>query len=372
MIIAVLKEIKNGENRVAVTPDTASRFKGWGFNVKVEKGAGLQAGFDDEAYLKAGAEVVSSAAEACKNADYLLKIWAPQPEEDKHLKPQMTVIANFQALTERPRLEKFAKLGLTCFALDLMPRISRAQSMDILSSQSNLAGYKAVINAVEALDKAVPMMMTAAGTVAPAKVLVLGAGVAGLQAIATAKRLGAQVYASDVRPQVKEQVESLGGRFVEVKTDENFETAGGYAKETSDEYRKKQREAVAEQLRKTDIAVTTALIPGKPAPRLITKQMIEAMPHGAVIIDMAAEAGGNVEGSQSGKTVTIGGVKVIGNSNLASELPNSASRLFAQNIFNFLTPMYNPQTQEIVFNFNDELIKGTCVCKDGELTGAVK
>ena len=372
MIIALPKETTPHEKRVALTPESVAKIIAWGFRIKVEKNAGSAAGFSDEEYRRAGAEIVSGTARVYADANIICKIRAPAPEEDKFLKKGTTIIANFQALDIPKRIKELAALGTTCFALDMIPRISRAQSMDVLSSQSNLAGYKAVINAVEALDKAVPMMMTAAGTVAPAKVLVLGAGVAGLQAIATAKRLGAQVYASDVRPQVKEQVESLGGRFVEVKTDENFETAGGYAKETSDEYRKKQREAVAEQLRKTDIAVTTALIPGKPAPRLITKQMIEAMPRGAVIIDMAAEAGGNVEGSQSGKTVTIGGVKVIGNSNLASELPNSASRLFAQNIFNFLTPMYNPQTQEIVFNFNDELIKGTCVCKDGELTGAVK
>lgn len=219
---------------------------------------------------------------------------------------------------------------MTCFALELMPRISRAQSMDILSSQSNLAGYKAVIEAVDKLPSAVPMMMTAAGTIAPAKALILGAGVAGLQAIATAKRLGAVVFASDVRPQVKEQVESLGGRFVEVKSDENFETAGGYARETSAEYKQKQQEAVAEQLAKTNFAVTTALIPGLPAPRLITKAMLSAMPAGAVVVDMASSAGGNVEGSEDGKTVVINGVTVIGNSNLAASLPASASPLYAK------------------------------------------
>ncbi len=372
MIIAVVKELKKGEKRVAATPEVVSSLKKWDAEILVEKGAGLNAGFKDEAYAAAGAKIVSSAKDAYKAADMIFKIWAPLPEEDKYLHAGQTIIANFKALTSKERLEKFAKLELQCFALELMPRISRAQSMDILSSQSNLAGYKAVIDAVAALDKAVPMMMTAAGTIAPAKVLILGAGVAGLQAIATAKRLGAQVYASDVRPQVKEQVESLGGRFLEVKTDESFETEGGYAKETSDAYKRKQSEAVAEQLKITDIAVTTALIPGRPAPKLITKEMLEDMPEGSVVVDMASESGGNVEGSKNEETVVISGVKVIGNSNLASEVPYSASSLFAKNILNFLTPMYNQETQKLVFNFNDELIRNTCVCKDGKLTGVVK
>lgn len=372
MIIAVIKEIKPNEKRVALTPDVVSKLQKLGFSIRIEQNAGLQAGFKDEEYLAAGAEIFSSAQETCKKADFLFKIWAPLPQEDKLLSPNMTVIAHFQALSNVERIKKFAELGITAFAMDLMPRISRAQSMDILSSQSNLAGYRAVIEAIENLNKAVPMMMTAAGTVAPAKVLVLGAGVAGLQAIATAKRLGAQVYASDVRPQVKEQVESLGGKFIEINTQENFETTSGYAKETSEEYKKKQHEAVAEQLKKTDIAITTALIPGKKAPILIDKEMIKAMPQGAVIIDMATESGGNVEGSQDNQIISINGVKIIGNSNFASELPYSASKLFAQNIFNFILPMYNTQTQQIEFNFNDELIKGTCICKDKKIQGVIK
>ena len=251
MLIAVPKEIKPGETRVAATPDIV--------DVQVQSGAGEASGFSDRDYLNAGAEIKKNAADTYKKADIILKIWAPEAEEDGFLKAGTAVFANFQALTHRGRIETFAHLGLTCFALELMPRISRAQSMDILSSQSNLAGYKAVIEAVDKLSSAVPMMMTAAGTIAPAKALILGAG------------------ASDVRPQVKEQVESLGGRFVEVKSDENFETAGGYARETSAEYKQKQQEAVAEQLAKTNFAVTTALIPGLPAPRLITKAMLSAM-----------------------------------------------------------------------------------------------
>lgn len=372
MIIAVLKEIKAKENRVAASPEIVSKLTAMGFNFHIEKNAGLKAGFSDEEYQKAGAEITSSPKATYEKADFVFKIWAPLPEEDKYLTKGMTIIANFQALSSKERIEKLAKLGVQCFALELLPRISRAQSMDILSSQSNLAGYKAVVDAVSALNKAVPMMMTAAGTIAPAKVLILGAGVAGLQAIATAKRLGAQVYASDVRPQVKEQVESLGGRFLEVKTDENFETTGGYAKETSDDYKKRQSQAVAEQLQKTDIAITTAQIPGRLAPRLITKEMISSMPKGSVIVDMATDSGGNVEGSKNDEIVEINGVKIIGNSNLASELPASASQLFAKNIFNFLAPMYNLSTKEIVFNFSDELIKETCICKDGQLTGVIK
>lgn len=372
MIIAAVKEIKKGEKRVAATPDIVKKFIADGFTFHIEKNAGLTAGFTDEAYRSAGAEICNSAKEAYAKADIIFKINAPLPEEDKYFSAGQTIIANFQALISQERIEKLAKLGVECFALELMPRISRAQSMDILSSQSNLAGYKAVLEAVNNLNKAVPMMMTAAGTIAPAKVLVLGAGVAGLQAIATAKRLGAQVYASDVRPQVKEQVESLGGKFLEVKTDESFETTGGYAKETSEEYKRKQQEAVAEQLKKTDIAITTALIPGKKAPILITKKMIESMPIGSIIIDMATESGGNVEGSENEKTVEINGVKIIGNSNLASELPASASQLFARNIFNFVSPMINKEQKSIVFNYTDELINKTCICKDGQLTGVVK
>lgn len=372
MIIAIPKELKSGETRVAATPDTIKKLKTMGFTTRVEKDAGLNSGFSNEVYINAGAEICPDANSTYKGANLILKIWAPIQEEDKFLTPNMTIIANFQALNNTQRIAEFASKQLTCFALELMPRISRAQSMDILSSQSNLAGYKAVLEAVSALDKAIPMMMTAAGTIAPAKVLILGAGVAGLQAIATAKRLGAQVFASDVRPQVKEQIESLGGKFVEVKSDENFETLGGYAKETSEAYKKAQQEAVAEQLKKTDIAITTALIPGRPAPKLITKAMIESMPQGSVIVDMATISGGNVEGSQDDKTVIINGVTIIGNSNLAAKIPNSASQLYAKNILNFLTPMYDQNDKNFVFNFADELIKGTCICKDGQLTGVVK
>lgn len=367
MRIAVPKEIRNGETRVAVTPDIVKKYKYMGIEVRVQSGAGEASGFSDKDYREAGADIKPTAEDTYKKAAAIFKIWAPEPSEEPYLAPGQAIFANFQALTNRGRIETFAHLGLTCFALELMPRISRAQSMDILSSQSNLAGYKAVIEAVSHLSSAVPMMMTAAGTVAPAKALILGAGVAGLQAIATAKRLGAIVYASDVRPQVKEQVESLGGKFLEVKSDENFETAGGYAKETSADYKQKQQEAVARQLTQTNFAVTTALIPGLPAPRLITKAMLSEMPAGSVIIDMASSTGGNVEGTEDDKTVIVNGVTIIGNSNLAAALPASASPLFAKNIFNFIETMYDKENKKLNYNFEDELIKGTCLCFDGKI-----
>lgn len=371
MIIAVPKERRRGETRVAASPETVRKIVSWGMTIRIEKDAGLAAGFSNEAYLDAGAEITASPEDTYRGAGIILKIWAPLPEEEKLLAAGMTIISNFEILSNKDRLESFSRLGTTCFALDLMPRISRAQSMDILSSQSNLAGYKAVIEAVNASGKAVPLMMTAAGTIPPVKVLVLGAGVAGLQAIATAKRLGAQVFAADVRPQVKEQVESLGGRFIDVATAENFETNGGYATETSEDYQRKQKEAVAEQLKKTDIAITTALIPGRPAPRLISRAMIDAMPAGAVIVDMASSSGGNVEGSEDGATVITNGVTIIGNSNLAAGVPSSASALFARNIINFIAPMYSADSGQIVFDFEDELVRKTCICKDGKLTGVV-
>lgn len=367
MLIAVPKEIKSGETRVAVSPEIVKKYKAMGLDVHIESSAGEASGFSDNDYRNAGAGIKKNAAETYHNADIICKIWAPEPAEDKYLTKQMNIFANFSALTDQERIRQLSQIGLTAFGLELMPRISRAQSMDILSSQSNLAGYAAVLQAVNALSQAVPMMMTAAGTVAPAKALILGAGVAGLQAIATAKRLGAMVYASDVRPQVKEQVESLGGKFVEVKSDESFETSGGYAKETSEEYKKKQQEAVADQLTRTNFAVTTALIPGRPAPRLISKEMLLKMPAGAVVVDMASASGGNVEGSVDGQTVKINGVTVIGNSNLAAALPASASPLFAKNIYNFLSILYNAETKSFNYNFEDELIKGTCLCHQGKV-----
>ncbi len=366
MIIAVLKEIAAGETRVAATPDVVKRCCDMGLKVRIEKNAGAAAGFDDADYAAAGAEIMPDPAKTVQSAAIILKIWAPFVSEDSLFKPGQVLIANFQAQTNPERVKTLAKLGLTCFAMELMPRTSRAQSMDILSSQSSLAGYKAVIEAFNLLPKAAPLMMTAAGTVTPARVLVLGAGVAGLQAIATAKRLGAVVYASDVRPAVKEQVESLGGKFVDVETDENMETSGGYAKQASADYLRRQKQAVTERLRQTDVAITTALIPGKPAPKLIDSAMLRQMPKGSVVIDMAASDGGNVEGSSEGHLLEINGIRVLGNSNLAAGLPTSASLLFAKNIYNFLSAQFNPKTNELKFNFDDDLVAQTCVAKDGK------
>ena len=367
MIIGITKEIRAKETRVAATPETIKKMTAWGATVLLEKDAGIKAGFTNEAYQEAGAEIISSAQEVYQKADIILKICAPEPEEFAYFHAGQTLIADFKALSKPEKIVDYAKLKLTCFSLDLLPRISRAQTMDILSSQNNLAGYKAVLNAVNLLGKAVPMMMTAAGTIAPAKVLVLGAGVAGLQAIATAKRLGAQVFASDVRPAVKEQVESLGGKFLQVETDAELETASGYAKETSADYQKRQTAAVAEQLKKTDIVITTAQIPGKAAPRLISAEMLSLMPKGGVIIDMATDSGGNVEGAIDGQTIEKDGIIIQGNSNLAAELPQSASRLFANNLYNFLAPMYHKEQQKISFDFADALIKATCICKNGQI-----
>ena len=366
MIIAVLKEITPGENRVAATPDIVRKYIDWGMKVRIEKDAGQTAGFADSDYTEAGAEIAETPAETVQDAAIILKIWAPLASEDPLFRHGQIIIANFQALAQRERIKTIASLGVTSFALDLMPRISRAQSMDILSSQSNLAGYKAVIEAFNLLPKAAPMMMTAAGTNAPARVLVLGAGVAGLQAIATAKRLGAVVYASDVRAAVREQVESLGGKFVEVPQDENLETKGGYAKEASAEYLRRQKVAVANRLRQTDIAITTALIPGKPAPKLIDDTMLKEMPRGAVIIDMAAAAGGNVAGSRNNMLTDIHGVRLLGNSNLAAGIPNSASLLYAKNIFNFLSAQYDRDNKDFKFNFDDDLVSQTCVTRNGK------
>lgn len=367
MIIAIPKEVRNDENRVAATPDICKKLVDMGMVVNVENDAGLKSGFTDEQYIAAGANIVTNKTTLISTAEMIFKIWAPGEEEISNIKSGTVVIANFHYIYDKAMMQKIADKNVYCFALNLIPRISRAQDMDILSSQSNLAGYKAVIDAVNMMNKAVPLMMTAAGTIPPARFLILGAGVAGLQAIATAKRLGAIVYASDVRPQVKEQVESLGGRFVEVKSDASLETAGGYAKETSEEYKKKQNEAIREVLANTDVVITTALIPGKKAPVLITKDMLSIMPANSIAIDLAAENGGNVEGAVEGKIKTINNVRVVGNSNIVSCIAQSASLLFAKNIFNFVKLMVDKETKKINLDVDDEIIRETCICCKGVL-----
>ncbi len=367
MIISIPKENSLGETRTAASPETVKKYADMGMTVRIESGAGEASGFSDRDFTEAGAEIVSDTAAVYQGADIILKVRAPEKSEDHFLQKGQVLIAHCQAKAAPERIREMSKRGITCFALDLMPRISRAQNMDILSSQSSLSGYAAVLEAVNRLNKAVPLMMTAAGTIPPARFLVLGAGVAGLQAIATAKRLGAQVYASDVRPQVKEQVESLGGKFLEVGEDESFETDGGYAKETSASYQKKQAELIADRLAQTDILITTALIPGKKAPRLVNKKMLKNMPAGGIVIDMAAESGGNVEGTKDKEIVQFEGITLIGDSMPATKIPASASASFAKNIYNFLFAMYHAESKKIVFDFDDELVKGVCVIKEGDV-----
>ncbi len=365
MKIAVLKESRLLEHRVAATPDSVKRFVALGAEVCVESGAGERSSLSDAAYIDAGAETANTAASCVKGADVILCVNTPEKATLEAMNKDAVLVGMLAPYDKDTDLNGF--LSVSAFALELLPRISRAQSMDVLSSQSNLAGYRAVIDAVAELGKALPMMMTAAGTIRPAKVLILGAGVAGLQAIATAKRLGAVVSAFDVRPAVKEQVESLGATFLEVPAEEaEAETKGGYAKEMSEDYKRKQAELITKTASAQDIIITTALIPGRPAPILIDETTLEAMKPGAVIIDMAASAGGNCVKTKPDKTVEHYGVKIMGPTNLPSKVAADASALYARNLFNFVsTLMIKDKALEIAWD--DELIKGTCLTKEGAL-----
>ena len=352
MQIGIIKERRLDEKRVAATPDTVKKFIAMGLQVNIEKGAGITAGITDDEYREAGANIFDDASRVLENADIVLKVNKPIGPKDKDvskldevklLKSGSILVSLMEPYTDRGLIDLIAKQNITCFALELIPRITRAQTMDVLSSQSNLAGYKAVIEACTTYGKAFPMMMTAAGTVPPAKCLVMGAGVAGLQAIATARRLGAVVSASDVRPAAKENVESLGAKFIAVE-DEEFkqaETSGGYAREMSDEYKKKQAELIAATVAKQDIIICTALIPGKPAPVLLTTEMVDTMKPGSVIVDLAVEQGGNCPLSEPNKLVDRNGVQIIGCTNLASRVAIDASALFAKNLLNFVSPLIN-------------------------------
>ncbi len=374
MQIGVLKERRAGENRVAASPDTVKKFTAAGCKVIVETGAGAGSQISDALYQEAGATIAPSAAAAAAS-DLVIKIQKPMTasegtDEIGYLKSGSMLMCHLNALTSKDLVQALAKQGVTAFALELMPRISRAQAMDILSSQSNLAGYKAVVDAAATFGRAMPMMMTAAGTIAPARVLVFGAGVAGLQAIATAKRMGAVVYATDVRYATKEQVESLGGKFIVVDEEKMkaAQTAGGYAKEMDDDFKRKQAEAVHAEVLKSDIVITTALIPGKPAPKLVNAAMVAGMKAGSVIVDLAAEAGGNVEGTVADKAaVTANGVTILGYTNMSARLGRDASNLFAKNILNFVTPMLKKGTGDLEVKWDDELVKGTLVTKDGQV-----
>jgi H+-translocating NAD(P) transhydrogenase subunit alpha len=366
--IAVTREPAD-EPRVAVSPETVKKLVGAGATVRIEAGAGSRSRFSDEALKAAGAEIVSHDA-ALAGADVLIKVRRPTVEEVKALAPGALVIAGLSPYDDRPGIDALASTGASIFAMEFMPRTTRAQSMDILSSQANLAGYKAVVDAAAMFGQALPMMMTPAGTVPAAKAFIMGVGVAGLQAIATARRLGAQVTATDVRPATKEQVMSLGAKFVAVEDDEfkQAQTAAGYAKPMSAEYQAKQAELVANHIKNQDIVITTALIPGRPAPKLITKAMIESMKPGAVIVDLAAERGGNTELTEAGKTIeTPNGVKIAGPLNLAGSIAGNASALFAKNLFAFLEISLDKKEKNLAVNWDDELIKGTLVSKDGKI-----
>ncbi len=369
MKIAVLKERRAGEKRVAASPDSIAKFIQLNCTVTVESGAGESASISDDAYKAAGAQIAKSPADTVKGADLVLKIARPTDEEIKLFSKGQALACHAYALTEGAMVQKLAAQGVTLFAMELVPRITRAQSMDILSSQANMAGYKAVLDALQYYGRALPMMSTAAGRVNPANVFVMGVGVAGLQAIATAKRLGAIVWATDVRPDTKEQVESLGGKFLAVENEEfqQAQTEGGYAKEMSADYKRQQAELIAEKIKTMDIVITTALIPGRPAPVLVTEDHVKSMKPGAVIVDLAVETGGNCPLSEYGKVVTKHGVTLVGHDNVPSRLAETTSQLFARNLLNFLTPMIDKDSGALKIDLEDTVVKGTLVCRGGEI-----
>ncbi len=367
--ISIPKETAEHEKRVAASPDTVKKMVQLGCDVCVEKNAGQHASFTDAAYKDAGASISSTFSSTVKGAQIILKVQAPSTAEIKDMPAGCLLIGMLAPYANEKLLKELIKTKIDSFSMEFVPRISRAQSMDVLSSQSNLAGYKSVLDAAEHYAHAFPMMMTAAGTVPPAKVFVMGAGVAGLQAIATAKRLGAVVSATDVRPAAKEQVESLGASFVAVEDDEfkQAETAGGYAKEMSAEYKKKQAELVAQHIAKQDIVITTALIPGRPAPKLISSAMVKSMKPGSVIVDLAVETGGNCDLSKAGQVVEENNVKIIGHYNVPSRLAADASALYAKNLMNLLNLIIDKETKERAVNWDDEIIKGICMTHHGKI-----
>ena len=365
--LAVPKETYPGETRVAATPESVKKLKGLGLDMVIQAGAGVRARFSDADYLAAGASIAPDARTALEGADVIFKVRGPKGAETALFKKGAVLAALLAPYTEQDAIRALAEQGVAAFAMELLPRISRAQAMDVLSSQANLAGYKAVVDAAAQLGRAMPMMMTAAGTIAPARVLVMGAGVAGLQAIATARRLGAIVSATDVRPATKEQVESLGATFVAVMDEEfkNAQTAGGYAREMSGEYQAKQAALIAETIRKQDIVITTALIPGRRAPVLVSEAMIRTMKPGSVIVDLAAEAGGNTPLTKADEVVEVQGVTIMGYTNLPGHLAIDSSALYARNLFSFISLIVDKKTGALVIDWDDEIIKGALVTRDG-------
>ena len=361
MIIASIKEDINLEKRISITPETAKNLIALGLSINLEKKYAVHLGIEDKEYENLGVKFSNNSSDVINNSDLILKVNCPNDQEIKSLKEKQIIIGIFNPSKNIVILKKILKKKINIFSLELLPRISRAQSMDILSSQSNLAGYRAVVDSIYEFERALPMMMTAAGTVPAAKVLVIGAGVAGLQSIATAKRLGAIVSATDVRAASKEQVESLGGKFLMVDQEENLESAGGYAKEASEEFKKKQADLLKDALKKNDIVICTALIPGKPAPRIINEELVKLLKPGSIIYDLAAEYGGNSAYSQPDKINIINGVKVIGPKNLMNKLPLTASNLYAKNLFSFVRNLYNKENKNLDINLGDEIISKTLI-----------
>ena len=372
MKVGVPKERRPGERRVAASPDTVKRLVAQGVEVLFEAGAGAGARIADQAFADAGAKLEKDAAALYRDADVVLKVRRPlgpgegDLDEMALLREGQVLIGMLNPYQNREQVDGYAKAGVTAFALELLPRTTRAQAMDVLSSQANLAGYRAVIDGLAEFDRVMPMLMTAAGTIPPAKVFVVGAGVAGLQAIATARRLGAVVSATDIRPAAKGEIESLGAKFVGV-VKEDAATAGGYAKELSEEDKQQQAEMVAKHIAGQDLVITTAQIPGRPAPRLVSRAMVESMKPGSVLVDLAVESGGNVEGSEVGEIVDLGGVRIVGHANVPSRLAPATSSLYARNLLNFTTLLIDPASKALVINQDDDLVKGTLITKDGKV-----
>ena len=361
MIVGSIKEDLAVEKRVSITPEVAKSILGLGLKVFLEKNYAIHLGIKDIDYSNVGVEIKDNPNEVLNASDLLTKVNCPSEKETKDLKEKTILIGMLNPSKNKNQINEIIKKNVSIFSLELLPRITRAQSMDVLSSQSNLAGYRAVIDCVGEFEKAIPMMMTAAGTVPAAKVLVIGAGVAGLQAIATAKRLGAIVSATDVRAASKEQVESLGGKFLNVEQSEDMETAGGYAKETSDNYKKKQAEMMREALKKNDIVICTALIPGKTAPRILTEDLVKLLKPGSIVYDLAAEQGGNSAFSEAGKINLVEGIKIIGVKSLMNRLPLTASSLYAKNLFSFIRNLYSKEKKIFNINLEDEIISKTLI-----------
>ena len=361
MKIVSISENKEIEKRIAITPEIAKKYLDIGFEVSLSKNYGIHLGFGNDNYVELGVTLSKDNKEIIDGADVIVQLGLPSEDTISHMKENQILIGVLNPYDNKKKINSLIEKKINTFSLELLPRITRAQSMDILSSQANLAGYKAVIESFAKFEKAIPMMMTAAGTIPAAKVLVVGAGVAGLQAIATAKRMGASVFATDVRVASKEQVESLGGKFLTVEGSENLETEGGYAKEATEDFKKKQEELLSETLKKIDIVVCTALIPGKKAPVIIKEGMIDNMQEGSVIYDLAAVQGGNTVFTEVDKVVEKNGVKIMGEANILNKLPTSASNLYAKNVFNFVSNLYDKKNKKININLEDEIIKKTLI-----------